>query len=256
MLKPKILCVAQCKGGVGKTTTSVHVAAALAMHNRSVLIVDNDPQFNSTISLLPNGTEVGNNVRSLYFGGSLEEAVYPSVVPNLDIVPASMDLATVELEICGKIGREKLLRKSLTCDYANRYDYIIIDTPPTLGSIVINALSAADELLIPIKGFYSLEGINTFLEIIDSVRENVNPDLTIGAVVMTMFDERTILCRDILSKAEEVFGDIVAKTTIPVNVRLDEAPSYNQTVFEYSPECRGAHAYTRLTEELLSKWED
>lgn len=252
----KTICVSQWKGGVGKTTTAVNVAAGLALEGRRVLLIDSDPQFNATIALLPRDTEVDTNIRSLYFGGNLQDATYSSVVHNLDIVPASMDLATIELEISGKIGRERLLKKALNCKFTENYEYIIIDTPPLLGSIVINALSAADELIIPVKGFYSLEGINKFLEVVESVRENVNPNLKIGAVVLTMFDERTILNRDIQNRAIEVFGDTVMKTTIPVNVRLDEAPSYNQTIFGYDPESKGAQAYHQLTLELLSKWEE
>lgn len=254
-MKPTIICVSQWKGGVGKTTTAVSVAAALALKGIPTLVIDSDPQANATIALLPNDTEVTENIRSLYFGGDLREATYHSVVQNLDIVPASMDLATIELEISAKIGREKLLKKALSCEFAKNYTYIIIDTPPLLGTIVINALSAADELIVPIKGFYSLEGINKFLEVMESVRENVNPNLKIGAVVLTMFDERTVLNRDIRNRATEVFGEIVTKTTIPVNIRLDEAPSYNQTIFTYDPDSKGAQAYEQLTQELLKKWE-
>lgn len=185
----------------------------------------------------------------------MHDATYPSVVLGLDIVPATMDLATVELEITSKIGRERLLQKALKCDFAKQYDYIIIDTPPLLGSIVINALSAADELLIPVKGFYSLEGIQQFLDVIESVRENVNPHLKIGSILLTMYDDHLLINRDIKKKVTEVFGERVLNTTIPPNIRLDEAPSHNQAIFSYDPDSKGAQAYKQLTEELLSWWE-
>ncbi len=255
MSKPKIVCISLWKGGVGKTTTAVNLSAGLAMAGKRVLVIDDDPQANATIALLPKSTVILNSTRSLYFQGALQNATYPSVVLGLDIVPATMDLATVELEITSKIGRERLLQKALKCDFAKQYDYIIIDTPPLLGSIVINALSAADELLIPVKGFYSLEGIQQFLDVIESVRENVNPNLKIGSVLLTMYDDHLLINRDIKKKVTEVFGERVLKTTIPPNIRLDEAPSYNQAIFSYDPDSKGAQAYKHLTEELLSWWE-
>lgn len=254
--KVKKVCISMWKGGVGKTTTAMNIAAALALKGRKVLILDNDPQGNATISLLPQNTEIQANMRDLYFKGKLEDCVYESVVPGLDIVPATMDLATVELEITSKIGRERLLQKTLNCDFAKQYDYIIIDTPPLLGSLVINALTAADELLIPLKGFYSLEGIHGFLDVIESVKDNVNPRLVIGGVLLTMYDDRANINKDIKKKVVEVFGDLVLGTTIPPNVRLDEAPSHNQAIFSYDPESKGAQAYMTLTQELIKRWEE
>jgi len=253
---PTIVCVTQWKGGVAKTTTADCFAAALVLfHGKRVLIVDNDPQANTTIALLPTETVVDKDVCSLYYKGELQDAVYPSVVPGLDIVPSSIDLSIVEMRIISEIGREQLLKDALDCDFAKKYDYIIIDTSPLLGSIVINSLNAANKLLIPVSDYFSLEGISKFLNVIFEIKKKINKDLEIGGVVLTLFNERTVINKNIRDEVKNVFKDLVLETSIPENVKLKEAPSYKQSIFTYAPSSTGAGAYKKLTKEIVSKWE-
>lgn len=242
------------KGGVGKTTSALNVAARLAMLGYNTLIIDDDPQCNSTITLLKPEVNVVNSTRSLYLGTPLKDCVYSSVVKGLDIVPATFDLATVGYEIYGQEGNEVLLRDALDCDFAQKYDFIIIDTPPSLGPLVTNALMAANKLIVPISGYFSLEGLNQYREVIDNIRENTKLDLNIDHILLTRYDNRKRLHRDIRDKLIEVFGDKVLKTIITENVSLDEAGSYNQPIFTYAPRSKGAKGYIELTDELLSKW--
>jgi chromosome partitioning protein len=256
MGKPTVIATTQRKRGVLKTTTTVHIAAALAMyHDKKVAIIDNDHQANTSDWLLAPDVEVKNDVSSLYFNGDLEDAAYPSIIPNLDIIPSSIDLSITELRIVGEMGREQLLRNALDCKYAEKYDYIFIDTAPSLSPLVMNALTAADKLLIPVSGYLSLTGMSTYLEVLNDVKKKLNPNLEIGGVILTMFNPREVIDRNIKEEVDAVFKDRVFNTTIPKCMKLKISPVERQTVYTLAPKSTGAVAYKKLTKEFVSRME-
>ena len=250
----RIVSITNQKGGVGKTTTAVNLSAGLVHIGKRVLLIDTDPQANATINLLPEGYEPALTIKDVFLGKKLNEAICPSIVDGLDIVPSALGFAAIESELISKIGRELILKKALDEKIKQKYDFIIIDTPPSLGMISINTLCAADEIIIPIHEFYALEGVTQLINVISQVREDLNPALKVSAVLLTMYDERTNLAKDIKEKIHEVFGDIVLKTTIPRNVKLAEAPSHKQTIFGYASDSSGAKAYMDLSNELMGRW--
>jgi len=250
----KIISIINQKGGVGKTTTAVNLSAGLLHVGKRVLLIDMDPQANATINLLPQDSEPEFTIKDVFHGKKLDQAISPSVVDGLDIVPSLLGFAAIESELMSKIGRELILKKSLDDKIKQQYDFIIIDTPPALGMISINTLCAADEVIIPIHEFYALEGVTQLMNVISQVREDLNPDLKISAVLLTMYDERTNLAKDIKEKVQEVFGDTVLNTTIPRSIKLAEAPSHKQTIFDYASDSTGAKAYTDLSNELMDRW--
>ncbi len=253
-MKAKIVSMANQKGGVGKTTTAVNLSAGLVIAGKKVLLIDTDPQANATINLLPEGHDPAFTIKDVFYGKKLNEAICPSVMKGLDLVPSALGFAAIESELTSKIGRELKLKKALNDQVKQLYDLIIIDTPPSLDMISINTLVAADEVVIPIHEFYALEGVAQLTKVISQVREDLNPNLKVGAILLTMYDERTNLAKDIKEKIHEIFGDALLNTTIPRNVKLAEAPSHKQTIFEYAPESTGARAYTDLTNELMKRW--
>jgi chromosome partitioning protein len=254
----RILAVVNQKGGVGKTTTSVNLGAYLASAGRKVLLVDADPQSNATSGV---GVQKEEGLLGLY--DILVEGTAPQTlikrnvaeIQGFDLVPSTLDLSGAEMVLYTEqnFAREMVLKKALK-SVRNDYDYILIDAPPSLGLLTINILTAADGLIIPIQcEYYALEGISLLLSVVDRIRERLNPSLAIDMVVMTMQDYRTNLSQQVISDVKEFFGDLVAETPVPRNVRLSEAPSFGQPINIYDPKSKGASAYELLAQEVISR---
>lgn len=254
MTKPIVVALANQKGGVGKSTTAINLAASLAFQDRRVLLVDLDPQGNATSGL---GIERGAIEVSVYDvllkEAGLSDAVEPTSVRNLFVVPATIDLAGAEIELVSMFSRETRLRVAIQ-DAATEYDIILIDCPPSLGLLTVNALAAAEEVLIPIQcEYYALEGLSQLLKNVDLVTANLNPGLKVGGVVLTMYDARTKLSRDVADQVRDYFGELAYKTVVPRSVRLSEAPSYGEPIEAFDPMSRGAIAYRHLGKEFLER---
>jgi chromosome partitioning protein len=250
----KIIAVAQHKGGTGKTTTCINLAASLCDLGKTVLIVDLDPQASCTVSMGINPLEVQKTSHHLLVDPSVsvQDTVVTRQRINFQIVPSSVDLAMAESELVGKIGREKALHKKLAVAKA-AYDYIFIDCPPTLGLLVINALAAADSVIIPVQCEpLTLYGVNHLLQIINLIREEVNPNLKIEGVLRTMYDRRTRLSQDISENMEKTFGELLFATIIYRHVKLAEGPVHELPVSVYASRSAGAAEYMALAKELLS----
>lgn len=250
----RIVCIANQKGGVGKTTTAVSLAAALADLDIRVLMVDLDPQGNATTGI---GLRVEEGEPSAYGvlvdGLAVNDAVQATTAEYLDVLPSSLDLAGAEVELVPAFSREHRLQRALD-PIRSRYDVVIIDCPPSLGLLTINALVAADEVLVPIQcEYYALEGLGQLLRTIELVVTNLNRDLTLGGVVLTMFDGRTNLSQQVVDEVRDYFGPQALSTVIPRSVRLSEAPSYGQAITEFDPASRGARSYQRLAEEFAER---
>jgi chromosome partitioning protein len=237
-----------------ETTTAVNLSAGLVHIGKKVLLIDTDPQANATINLLPQGYQPKFTIKDIFYGTKLNQAIYPSIMDGLDIVPSALGFAAIESEMASKIGLELKLKKALGDQVKQQYDFIIIDTPPSLDMISINTLVAADEVVIPIHEFYALEGVAQLMKVISQVREDLNPNLKVGAILLTMYDERTNLAKEIKEKIYEIFGDALLNTTIPRSIRLAEAPSHRQTIFSYASDSTGAKAYMELSNELMERW--
>ncbi len=249
---PEILAVVNQKGGVGKTTTTINLGAALGALERRVLIVDSDRQGNATRGL--GVDDVDPSLYEVVLGEStLEEAIRPTGFPFLDIVPAHRDLVGVEVELVGQDGWEKTLQKCLAGGL-DAYDFVFIDCPPSLGHLTVNALVAADKVVVPIQcEYFALEGISELVHTVSRVRAAMNPGLAIGGVLLTMYDDRTNLARDVVSEVRAHFPREVYNTIIPRNVRLAEAPSHGLPVLDYDIKSRGAQAYLALAQEHLER---
>ncbi len=249
-----IYSIANQKGGVGKTTTAVNLAAFLAARKARVLIIDADPQSNATSSV---GLSLTDDDLSLYDAlinkVPLVEIVKPTSRERLFIVPAAPDLAAAEVELVQWLARETLLQKALQ-PICTDYDFILVDTPPSLGLLTVNALTASAGVIIPVQCEYlPLEGLGQLIRTINLVRESLNPTLAVAGVVMTMYDSRTNLAADVVNEVRQHFPAEIFKTIIPRNVRLSEAPSYGEDILAYAPGSIGSHAYQALTEELLTR---
>jgi len=252
----KIIAVANQKGGVGKTTTVINLGFALAEFGKRVLLVDDDPQGNTTSGIKEERNLKPSLYEALIYEIPAKDVIYTlrngesSVRDNIDLIPSNLDLAGAEIELVSAFLRELRLKKVLE-PIANSYDYIFIDCPPSLGLLTINALSASQYVLIPLQcEYYALEGISQLLRTIDLVRKNLNPSLDIFGVLLTMYN-RTILAQQVLEEAREFFKDKVFNTVIPRNVRLSEAPSFSKSIFEYAGDSSGAIAYRELAKELI-----
>lgn len=249
----KIIAVANQKGGVGKTTTSVNLAAGLAVEEKRVLLIDADPQGNATSG---SGIPRSNSRKTLYnvltAKESLEKVVLDTELPLLKVLPADKNLAGAELELIDTEGREYILKKILQ-EVKKNYDYIIIDCPPSLGLLTINGLTAADSLLVPIQcEYYALEGVTELFDTLARLRRGLNPQLTIEGLLLTMYDERTNLSAAVAQDLRDFYGNQVLKTVIPRNVRLAEAPSYGKPIILYDIRSKGAESYIQLAKEILS----
>lgn len=249
---PRIIAVVNQKGGVGKSTTAVNLGASLALMGRRVLLVDIDPQGNTTtgVGIDKNAIDV-DAYAVLLDGAAVAGAVQPTDVENLWIVPATLALAGAEIELVGRERREHRLKEALLAT-GDAYDIILIDCPPSLGLLTVNALAAAREIIIPVQAeYYALEGLSQLTTIVDRARAGINPQLEILGVLITMFDGRTRLATEVLDEVNRFFPERVFHTQIPRNIRLSEAPSYGKPAVLFDPKSRGAQAYIALARETL-----
>ena len=253
-LMGKIIAIANQKGGVGKTTTSVNLAASLGVLEKKVLLIDADPQANATsgLGIDVEQVEIGT-YQLLEHTSSAEECIIKTTAPNVDIIPSHIDLVAIEIELVDKDERESMLKKAIT-HLKPSYDYIIIDCAPSLGLLTLNALTAADAVIIPIQcEYFALEGLGKLLNTIKSVQKIHNPELDIEGLLLTMYDSRLRLSNQVVEEVQKHFNDMVFKTIIQRNVRLGEAPSYGESIIAYDVSSKGATNYLSLAKEIITK---
>ncbi|MCY1665378.1 ParA family protein [Rhizobium sp. SL86] len=251
----RIITIANQKGGVGKTTTAINLATALAAIGEQVLIVDLDPQGNASTGLGIDRRDRKISSFDVMMGNcTLQEAAVATAVPNLSIIPSTMDLLGLEMEIAQQSDRAFRLRRALTSEEAGAYSYILLDCPPSFNLLTINAMAAAHSVLVPLQcEFFALEGLSQLLETVNQVRQTVNPRLDIQGVVLTMFDARNNLAQQVVSDVRTYLGEKVYHTLIPRNVRVSEAPSYGKPAILYDLKCAGSQAYLQLASEVIQR---
>lgn len=251
----EIIAILNQKGGCGKTTTAVNLSASLAQSNRKVLVIDMDPQGNATTGLGINKNNQTNTIYSILTGDStITESVIETSVPQLDIVPSNIDLSGAEIELSKTIGPHSILKEALD-GFVDNYDYIFIDVPPSLGLLTLNSIVASDSVIIPIQSeFYALEGMADLLQAMELVKSRLNSPSPIKGILLTLYDSRTRLGRDVYDNVKQYFGETenIFKTTIPRNVKLAEAPSHGIPCVIYDEECSGTEAYQNLAKEIIS----
>ena len=243
-----VIAVLNQKGGVGKTTTVINLASYLSKLNKSVLVIDIDPQGNATTGFGINKQQINSGTREIMLGNSMIEQVILEVDDGVHLVPTSQDLAALEVDLVTLKEREYRLKKALD---SSNYDYVIIDCPPSLSLLTVNAMTAADSILIPVQAeYYALEGLSQLLEVVQLVRNGLNPNLELLGVLLTMYDSRTSLSEQVKSEIQQFFGTKVFTTVVPRNVRLAEAPSHGKTINSYDKWSKGARAYKQLAKEV------
>ena len=250
----KIIAIANQKGGVGKTTTSVNLAASLGVLEKKVLLIDADPQANASsgLGIDVESVEIGS-YQVLEHSATPEEATVACSAPNVSVIPAHIDLVAIEIELVDKENREYMLKQALE-SVKNNYDYIIIDCAPSLGLLTLNALTAADSVVIPIQcEYFALEGLGKLLNTIKSVQKIHNPTLDIEGLLLTMYDSRLRLSNQVVEEVQKHFNDMVFETIIQRNVKLSEAPSFGESIINYDATSKGATNYLRLAEEIIKK---
>jgi len=253
----RIIAITNQKGGVGKTTTAINLAASLAEANQKILLLDFDPQGNATSGF---GIEIDDTENTIYNvlteECSMDEAILVDVIDNLDLIPSDMNLAAADIEFVSQEDKNLILKNLLT-PYKNKYDYIIIDCPPSLGTITVNALTAANSVIIPIQcEYYALEGLNQVLNTIGIVQQGLNTDLVVEGIVFTMYDGRNKLSQQVVETVRENYNGNIYETLIPRNVRLAEAPSHGLPITLYESSSTGADSYRKLAAEVMSKGDE
>ena len=248
----RIIAIANQKGGVGKTTTSINLSASLAAKGKKVLVIDTDPQGNTTSGFGIEKNELENTIYELILGEcSIRDCIISNIIKNVSVVPSNVNLAAAEIELIGVDKKEYILKNEV--DYVkDDYDFIIIDCPPSLNMLTINSMTTADSVLVPIQcEYYALEGLSQLIHTINLVKERLNPDLRIDGVVFTMYDSRTNLSMQVVENVKQNLNQKVYNTLIPRNIRLAEAPSYGMPINMYDPKSAGAEAYMLLAEEVI-----
>lgn len=253
--KAKVISLVNQKGGVGKTTTTMNLAASLAIMDKKILVIDLDPQSNAS-----NGMGIDNKTTKTSYDflignfNHLNEVIAKTKIPNLDVIPATMDLSGAEVELANLNGRENYLKNNISNSLINNYDYILIDCPPSLGLLTINALVASNELLIPLQcEYFALEGLSHLMNTVEMIKKSSNKNLNIKGILLTMFDTRNNLSKSIEEDVRNYYKDIVYKTIIPRNIKVSEAPSFGLPVILYDMNCQGSQAYIALAAEIIAK---